>query len=437
MSGKAGQKTTTVRYAILALLFGFSFVSYLERINISIASELMMPSLSLTKLQMGQVFSSFLIGYAMFQVPAGMLGDTIGPRLTLAAAAILWGIITILTGYVPGQLLKGTIAVFVSLWVLRFLLGLGEAATYPVGSRAVRNWMPMSQRAFGNSVMFIGSSAASALAGPLISSLMVKFGWRASFYFSSILAFLVAILWYWYARDYPEQHKCVSRKELELIGASRSESRQQHSTPICSLLSDRKILFLSLSYVSEGYVLFIFVFWLYIYLVDVRHFSLLKGGVAESLPWLTAAALAPVGGIACDYLSARSTRLAGARSVIMLGYGASGILLFVAAGASSRIMAVAALCISVGALYFAESAFWTAAVYIAGAHAGAASGVMNTAGILGGIASTLLVPLLVQHFGWLAALGSGAAMALFCSALWWILGGETAFGATSAPVSSD
>lgn len=437
MSGKAGQKTTTVRYAILALLFGFSFVSYLERINISIASELMMPSLSLTKLQMGQVFSSFLIGYAMFQVPAGMLGDTIGPRLTLAAAAILWGIITILTGCVPGQLLKGTIAVFVSLWVLRFLLGLGEAATYPVGSRAVRNWMPMSQRAFGNSVMFIGSSAASALAGPLISSLMVKFGWRASFYFSSILAFLVAILWYWYARDYPEQHKGVSRKELELIGASRSESRQQHSTPICSLLSDRKILFLSLSYVSEGYVLFIFVFWLYIYLVDVRHFSLLKGGVVESLPWLTAAALAPVGGIACDYLSARSTRLAGARSVIMLGYGASGILLFVAAGASSRIMAVAALCISVGALYFAESAFWTAAVYIAGAHAGAASGVMNTAGILGGIASTLLVPLLVQHFGWLAALGSGAAMALFCSALWWILGGETAFGATSAPVSSD
>jgi MFS transporter, ACS family, glucarate transporter len=97
-------------------------------------------------------------------------------------------------------------------------------------------------------------------------------------------------------------------------------------------------------------------------------------------------------------------------------------------------IAVAALCVSVGALYFSESAFWTAAVYIAGEHAGAASGLMNTAGILGGIVSTLLVPVLVQHFGWLAALGSGAAMAIFCSALWWILGREAVLRNTSVPV---
>jgi ACS family glucarate transporter-like MFS transporter len=425
MNQQSAERRTTVRYVILAMLFGFSFVSYLERINISIASELMMPSLSLTKVQMGQIFSSFLIGYAIFQVPSGVLGDTVGPRLTLAAAAVLWGVITILTGALPGLAMKGAAAAFLSLWTLRFLLGSTEAATYPVGSRAVRNWMPMSQRAFGNSVMFIGSSAASALAGPLISVLMVKFGWRESFYLSSIVAFVIAILWYWYSRDFPEQHKGVSRQELETIDiTSRVQSRSRNSTPMWLLLRDRRILFLSLSYVSEGYVLFIFVFWLYIYLVDVRGFSMLRGGIMESLPWLTAVALAPVGGIVCDRLSARSTRLSGARSVIILGYGASGILLFVAAGASNRIGAVAALCVSVGALYFSESAFWTAAVYIAGEHAGAASGLMNTAGILGGIVSTLLVPVLVQRFGWLAALGSGAAMAVFCSALWWILGRE-------------
>lgn len=176
-------------------------------------------------------------------------------------------------------------------------------------------------------------------------------------------------------------------------------------------------------------------FWLYIYLVDVRGFSMLKGGVIESLPWLTAVALAPMGGIVCDLLSARSSRLSGTRAVIMLGYGASGILLFVAADAVSRILAVAALCVSVGALYFAEYAFWTAAVYIAGEHAGAASGLMNTAGILGGIASTLLVPVLVQHFGWLAALGSGAVMAIFCSALWWMLGHEALLQTKPATIS--
>ena len=431
------KRPTTIRYIILAMLFGFSFVSYLERINISIASALIMPSLSLTKIQMGQIFSSFLIGYAIFQVPSGILGDRIGPRLTLAVAALLWGVSTIFTGLVPGLVIKSATGIFLSLWILRFLLGSAEAATYPVGSRAVGNWMPISQRTFGNSVMFIGSSAASALAGPVISLLMVKFGWRQSFYLSSILAFVIAVMWYLYATDYPEQHKKVSEAELQIIDVSnRVERRSQNSDTAWTLLRDQRIFFLSLSYVSEGYVLFIFVFWLYIYLVDVRGFSLLKGGVIASLPWLTAAVFAPLGGVVCDYLSARSTRLSGARSVIMLGYGASGILLFVAAYASSRMLAVAALCISVGALYFSESAFWTAAVDIAGEHAGAASGVMNTAGILGGIASTLLVPVLVQRLGWLAALSSGAAMAIFCSALWWILGHDAVLRGNSVPASS-
>ncbi|MBV9480921.1 MAG: MFS transporter, partial [Acidobacteria bacterium] len=71
-----------MRSLILTMLFGFSFVSYLERVNISIAAELMMPALSMTKLQMGQIFSSFLIGYAIFQIPAGLLGDSKGPRFT-------------------------------------------------------------------------------------------------------------------------------------------------------------------------------------------------------------------------------------------------------------------------------------------------------------------------------------------------------------------
>ncbi|MBV9479181.1 MAG: MFS transporter [Acidobacteria bacterium] len=423
-----------MRSLILTMLFGFSFVSYLERVNISIAAELMMPALSMTKLQMGQIFSSFLIGYAIFQIPAGLLGDSKGPRFTLSLAALLWGVTTVLTGSIPGLLVKSTTGTFLSLWVLRFVLGSGEAATYPVGMRAVHNWMPPRQRALGNSVMFVGSSAATAIAGPLISFLMVKFGWRESFYLSSSVAFFIAGVWYGYARDYPEQGTGTEDQREQVNDSNTAAAEYKKLFSISTLLRDRRVLFLSVSYVSEGYVLFIFVFWLYIYLVDVRGFNMLKGGMIESLPWLAAVALAPIGGIICDRLSAQSTRLSGARSVIMLGYGVSGALLFVAAEASSRVTAVAALCISVGALYFAESAFWTAAVYLSGEHAGAVSGIMNTAGILGGIASTLLVPILVQHFGWLSALSSGALMALLCTVLWWVLGHESSL--TAKPVST-
>src|SRR5438874_1983666 len=110
----AMEKVTSVRRLILALLFGFSMVSYVERANISIAAEQMMPDLSLTQTQMGQIFNSFLIGYAIFQIPGGMLGDTIGPRLTLTIAACLWGVTTFLTGFIPGAVARGATGVFLS-----------------------------------------------------------------------------------------------------------------------------------------------------------------------------------------------------------------------------------------------------------------------------------------------------------------------------------
>jgi ACS family glucarate transporter-like MFS transporter len=194
-----------------------------------------------------------------------------------------------------------------------------------------------------------------------------------------------------------------------------------HSRPL-SLIADRKVLLLSLSYMSEGYVLFIFVFWLYIYLVDVRGFSMIQGGLVGSLPWITALVFTPIGGLICDKLSTLRGQAAGARRIIMVGYALSGLLLFVAGRSPNRSMAVAALSLSIGSLYFAEPAFWTTAVSIAGENAGAISGVMNTAGIAGGIVSTSLMPILIKHFGWIVALNSGALMAFACTVAWWMYG---------------
>jgi ACS family glucarate transporter-like MFS transporter len=108
--------------------------------------------------------------------------------------------------------------------------------------------------------------------------------------------------------------------------------------------------------------------------------------------------------------------------VIIVGYGLSGALLFAAARFNGRVAVIAALCLSVGALYFAEPAFWATAVQLSKDNAGAISGVMNTAGILGGIVSTSVTPVIVKYFGWLPALGSGAAVAMTCAGLWLVIG---------------
>lgn len=424
---KTAEKSS-VRWFVAAMVGAFAFVSFVERMNISVAAASMMPDLSLNKTEMGQIFSSFLWGYAIFQVPAGRAGDVFGPRITLSVAALVWAVTSALSGALPGTVLTGTVGVMTSLLILRFLLGAGEAATFPVGARAIRNWTPLWERARGNSIMIAGASIAAAVTSPLVSWLMLRVGWRASFYITSLAALVIAVVWHLTVTNDPADHKWVSTSELEKITGGRSKDVMEKavspapSVPLRELLTDQDILLLSLSYTCEGYVLFIFVFWLYLYLIEVRGFTILNGGFVAGLPWLTAFLCTPIGGLACDWVTEKKGRVAGSRSVIMLGYGMSGILLFAAAMSESRVASVAALCFSIGFLYFAEPAFWATAVHIAGEHAGAASGIMNTAGILGGIVSTSLVPVIVKHYGWIPALASGAAVALACTAAWFVMG---------------
>ena len=419
--GAVAERGSSVRWLIASLAGAFAFVSYVQRMNISVAAELMMPDLGLSKTEMGQIFSSFLWGYAIFQLPTGRLGDAIGPRITLSIAALIWSIATVWTGLLPALFIAGTVAMLVCLVAVRFVLGASEAATFPVGSRAIRNWTPPSERAFGNAFMMAGSASAAAASGPLVSLLMVHFGWRWAFYITSLLAFAIAALWYVAVRDHPREHPWVRPKELRWINPDRPAAPVQRAS-LLELLRDRDILFLSLSYTCEGYVLFIFVFWLYIYLVEVRGFSMLNGGLVASLPWLTALVFTPIGGLVCDRLSELRGRFAGARIVIIVGYGLSGALLFAAAKFNGRVAVIAALCVSVGALYFAEPAFWATAVHLSKENAGAVSGIMNTAGIVGGIVSTSITPVIVKYFGWLPALGSGAAVAMTCAGLWLVIG---------------
>src|ERR1700678_2152515 len=408
------------RWFVVATLFGLSFASYMERMNLSVAAELMMPALSLTKSDLAVIFNSFLLGYAIFQVPAGWVGDRFGSRMVLGVSALAWGVLTVLSGMLPGVISRTAAATVALLVALRFLLGAAEASTYPVAARAVHQWMPAERRGFGSSLMLMGSSVASAFTAPFVSWSMLRFGWRASFYLTSMAAFAVALLWLSFTQAPP-----ASEQPARLASSRRQAGRWLNTN----------VVLLSLSYVSEGYLLFMFVSWLYIYLVEVRGFSLAKGGPIAALPWLAAIAATPLGGFLSDRIAVRWGRIASARILIMTGYTLSGLLLLGAALVHARPLAVLALCISLGSLYLAESSFWTTAASISGRHAGVVAGFMNTIGILGGIASNSIVPPLVKHYGyggWIAAFSSGTAMGVFSALIWWVLGRRLAKSAHAA-----
>jgi ACS family glucarate transporter-like MFS transporter len=411
-----------VRWFVVAALFGLSFASYMERMNLSIAAELMMPALSLTKGELALTFNGFLLGYAIFQIPAGWLGDRFGARTVLGLSAVAWGVLTVLSGVLPGVVSRTAAATVALLVSLRFLLGAAEASTYPVAARAVHQWMPPERRGLGNSLMLMGASVASAITAPLVSWSMLRFGWRASFYLTSVVAFAVAIVWLSFTQTPPASEEAAPLR--------RKAGRWLNTN----------VVLLALSYVSEGYLLFMFVSWLYIYLVEVRGFSLGSGGPVAALPWLAGIAATPLGGFLSDRISARYGRIASARILVMTGYTSSGVLLLIAALVHAPALAVAALCISLGSLYLAESSFWTTAVWIAGSDVGVVAGFMNTIGILGGIASTSIVPPLVTKYGyagWIAAFSSGTVMGLFSAVVWWILGRRLLKSASAVVITSN
>ncbi len=401
-----------VRTLVVTMLFGVTFVSYLDRVNLSIAAEAFMPVLGLTKGDMAWVFNSFLVGYAIFQVPAGWLGDRSGARRVLGWSTLGVGLLTLLTGLLPGSFARSATGTLILLAGLRFLLGAAQAPAFPVTTQAISHWMPPARRGFGNSAVLMGSSVGSAISGPFISWAVVRFGWRTALGLSAIPAFLVAAAWLFFRRELPTPAPNTAPSTAPST-ASSTKLLRAWVTP--------DILLLSLSYFSEGYLLFMFVSWLYIYLVEVRHFSLLAGGLASSLPWITAIAVTPLGGLAADALTIRVGRVRASQLLIMVGYSLSGILLFVAAYADTRPVAVLALSLSLGALYLAESSFWTVANALDSQRGGVVSGFMNTIGILGGVASNALVPTLVIHGGWRVAFGSATLMGLGTALIWVVL----------------
>ena len=395
---------------VVIVLFCLSCASFGERINISVAAEVMMPALLLNKAQIALVFNAFLIGYAIFQVPAGWLGDRLGARVVLGWSALAWAGLTALCGLLPGTFwttVAGTITV---LWLLRFFLGAAEASTYPVAAQAIHRWLPPASRGIANSIMLMGSSVAAAVTAPFVSWVLPRYGWRASFYLTAFVALAASLLWFRVTRRLPQTDQTTVLIEED----SAIEPGQRLN-----------IILLAISYMSEGYLLFLFVSWLYIYLIEVRGFSLVQGGLVSSLPWIAAMCATPLGGFLSDRLTRRFGTMRSARVLIMTGYLISGTLLLAAAKAPGRGLAVLSLCISLGALYMAEPSFWIMATALGGRRGGTVAGFTNMVGIAGGILSNWLLPLLVARFGhrgWTLAFFTGTGMGVMCSALWWLLG---------------
>ena len=406
------------------LLSMFSLVGYVLRMNISVASPFMMTELHLDKIQMGQVFSAFMLGYALFQVPWGVSGDRLGPGRTLTWAAVVWTITTLMTGLLPGWIVPVGTASLVVLIVTRFALGMGQAAAFPLASRAIVNWMPSTRRAVSFSALIVGMAIGSAFTPPLVSWVMIRFGWRASFYLSALLALGLAVAW---------RRSAGVRADM---GGDAGAAPAGPASPWYAPLKDRNVAIMSLSYFFDSYILFVFVFWLYLYLVEQRGMSMLSSGIYTGLPFALAIVFAPIAGYISDTLAVRYGRTWGRRIVAVVALLNSAGFLVAGINVASPAMAVAGLSLAVAFLLCTETAYWSASMDLGGERAGTVGGIMNMAGNFGGVVSTSLMPVLIAHYGWPFAFRTSAALAVIAAVLWMFVRVESATSYVVRPSAS-
>src|SRR5581483_8172160 len=311
----------------------------------------------------------------------------------LAAGVVWWGIFTALTAAVPTHMARGLLA-FIA---VRFLLGAGEAVVYPASNIFVARWIPLQERGLANGLIFAGVGAGAGLSPPLITYSMLHYGWRASFYICAVIGLLAGLVWFIWAKDDPAQHPSVSASELEFIrrgiSVSKSDSEDQPLIAWSSILKSREVWAITLSYFSFGYVAWIFFSWFYLYLAQVRNLNLKASAFYAMLPFLAMAACCPLGGFISDRLTkkwgARVGRCYLAAAVILM----AGVFLVMGSEVDSARLASVVLAGGAGALYLAQSSFWSVTADLAGRSSGSVSGFMNMGAQIGGMVTASLTPL--------------------------------------------
>ncbi len=408
-------KPSPSRRTILTLLFMISIVTYIDRVNISVTARQMIPALGLTNVEMGQIFSAFVLGYALFQIPGGWLGDRWGPRAVLTLAVLWWSGFTAMTAIAPSSFLAGAMGIGGSLMLVRFLIGVGEAAALPNFNRAVANWCGPHERGFGIAITISGIGVGSALTPPITAWIMVNYGWQMAFYGAGGIGMLVALLWFWLATDQPGT---PPKTGVRLDGSTGDVSKASTPVPWKTFAQTPSVWWLVLSYTCFGYVAYVYLSWFYLYLVEVRNFSVLRGAFLAASPFIAMTISCPIGGWITDHLSRRFGSNRGRPWVGAWGMTLAALSIIGGAVIDEPFTALTLLSVGAGWLYFTIGAFWSSTVDLSKTHAGTLSGVMNTGANLGGTLSPTLTPWIANQFGWSIALGFAAGLAFIGAACW-------------------
>lgn len=391
-------RPSTVRYWVIVFAILLSVITYIDRVCISLAAPAITKDLKLSDEEMGFALSLFGIAYAAFEIPGGWLGDKLGARSVLMRIVIWWSFFTAATAFAWNAM---------SLWVVRFLFGAGEAGCFPNITKAYTTWLPAEERVRAQGITWMSARWGGAFTPPLLGVIMGALDWRMAFIIFGALGVVWALFFYRWFRDDPKDNPNVNAGELKLLEEASKNSSGHTSVPWGKLASSGTVWLLWLQYFCVSYGWYFYITWLPTYLQRERGMDFKKSAILSGMPLF-------LGGIGCllagFVLIPRLTRILGSenrarRYVSAFGCALAGVLLIVSTRLQDPMIALITISFASFANDLQMPASWGTCMSLGGKYAGTLSGSMNMMGNLGGALAPAAIPFILA---WCTNNGLGA-----------------------------
>ena len=363
------------------MLCALCTITYLDRICISIVGVRIKSEFGLTNTEFGLVFAAFSLAYALFEIPSGILGDRIGPRIVFIRIVLLWSVFTALTGLTTG---------LVSLIIIRFLFGIGESGTYPNTMIVISRWFPLKETGRALTWVGLGSQIGSAVAPLIILPLAVSYSWRTSFFVNALIGIIWVIVCYRFFKDFPSQVKNISPQERELIEKESRHDKAGHHINWKLILHNRNLWALMLMYFCCQWANYFFVAWMPVYLQEGRHFSENEMKFTSSSLFILGIAGFLIGGVASDWIARLKGIRFGRRFMGISGLGLCGLFLISAALSPQKHLSSYFLIIANFFFCFGVMVSYAVCTDIGRNNTGTVTGAMNFFGQMGAFILAML-----------------------------------------------
>lgn len=422
-------RTRRLRTTAVALLVLAGCVNYFDRAAVAVGNPEIRAELGLSYSEMGLLLSAFAWSYGLAQIPAGTLVDRYGPRRALGFGMIVWSV---------AQLAAGVVTSLNQFVLARIGLGLGESPMYLGGARVCADWFPLNHRALPIAIFNASSALAPALAPPLLTWLMVVYGWRIMFIIAGLAGFAVALLWAIFYRAPTDAE--IPLADIEEIHRDDGEPAHQFGwRQVLWLLEFPTSWGMCLGFFGVVYISWFYATWLPGYLEAARHLSIASAGVWAAIP-LGAGFLGGIsGGLISDRMGRSGIDAAeSCRLPIIWGLVVAGASTIAAVFAEDIHLAIGLMALGLFAANVSSSCGWALAAVIAPANTVATlEAIQNVGGSVGGALAPLLTGLIVQVTGsFVPAFAVAGVIAFVCAAAYWGMTEQKIYSASDAVPSS-